>query len=208
MQEFLGSEDEPVMKGKIQTYMNDNIKYSTSEYRNTLYKHVFQKESPKLSKSNSIIMHAPLQQKKVEDLENQKPKGVLSPQHEKLLKHYKSIEEMVNLQKSKQKVKGDLAKSKPMNKSVGLIRNNSGLKVSQDKSQAEVKQRVNISSCKNAMHGYQLEGKAQLVVGQLLKNPQKQNKTLDQSKNVRRNSSSMLMQKNLQMLLGLKAQVK
>jgi hypothetical protein len=37
MKDFVGTEEEILMEGPIRTLMNDNIKYSTSEYRQALY---------------------------------------------------------------------------------------------------------------------------------------------------------------------------
>jgi mitogen-activated protein kinase 15 len=40
MKDFVGTEEETVMPALIRTFMNDNIKYSTSEYRTALYQHI------------------------------------------------------------------------------------------------------------------------------------------------------------------------
>lgn len=40
MKEFTGTEEEISLDYKIQTFMNDNYKYSASEYRAALYNHI------------------------------------------------------------------------------------------------------------------------------------------------------------------------
>jgi hypothetical protein len=40
MKDFIGTEDEITLSAPIKTLMNDNIKYSTAEYRQALYQYI------------------------------------------------------------------------------------------------------------------------------------------------------------------------
>lgn len=67
MKDFVDTEDEPIFPTQIYTLMNDNIKYSTLEYRNALYQHINKKYREPIQftsmKTASVVTKAPLSQK-------------------------------------------------------------------------------------------------------------------------------------------------